>query len=81
MTFEKSAAVNQAGQLPKEFNKDVHTLHLHADNADNQISTLDGLGQFHSMGMLASISPGITADRARRIKKIECDSRGPSGSQ
>ena len=43
-TYLKSVAVNQGGQLPQEFDKDIHTLHLHADNVDNQISTLDGLG-------------------------------------
>ena len=69
LTYEKSAAVNQGGQLPKEFNNDTHTLHLHADNADDQIATLDGLDQMHSMGMMASISPGIHSDRARRIKR------------
>ena len=69
LTFEKSAAVCQAGGLPAEFDPKIHTLNLHGDNADSQIQTLDGFGQLHSMGMMASISPGIDMAKSRRIKK------------
>ena len=67
--FEKSAAVNKGGELPLEFNNDTHTLHLHADNVDDTIATLDGLGQLHSMGMMASVCPGIQANKKRRIPR------------
>lgn len=31
-----------------------------ADNVDHKIRTLDGLSTFHGMGMIATITPGIT---------------------
>ena len=60
--------MEQGATLPEEFNDEDHTLHLHADNVDAQISNLDGHGQLHCMGMFASISPGI-GDTNCRIKK------------
>ena len=67
--FERSAAVNKGTDLPQEFDNTTHTLHLNADNADDTIATLDGYGQLHSMAMMASVSPGIWANRRRKIPR------------
>ena len=71
--FERSAAVNKETDLPQEFDNATHSLHLHADNVDDTIATLDGYGQLHSMGMMASVSPGIRTIRRRKIPKVSHD--------
>ena len=67
--FEKSAALNKGTDRPQEFDNTTHTLHLHADNTDGTIATLGGYGLCHSMGMMTSVSPGIRANRKRRIPR------------
>ena len=67
--FERSAAVNKGTDLPQEFDNTTHSLHLHANNADDTIATLDGYGQLHSMGMMASVSPGIRANQRRKLPR------------
>ena len=67
--FERSAALNKGTDRPQEFENTTHTLHLHADNTDDTIATLDGYGQCHSMGMITSVSPGIRTNRKRKIPR------------
>ena len=67
--FERSAALNKGTDRPQEFDNTTYTLHLHTGHTDDTIATLDGYGQCHSMGIMASVSPGIRANRKRKIPR------------
>ena len=67
--FERFAALNRGTDRPQEFDNTTYTLHLHTGHTDDTIATLDGYGQCHSMGIMASVSPGIRANRKRKIPR------------
>ena len=59
--FEMSAACSQStaipGITPGNFTQYV------ADNADHNVRTLDGLGTFHGMGIIAALTPGMKHEK------------------
>lgn len=69
--FERNASVSQGTEisgLSTEFIQYV------ADNVDHNIRTLDGLGTFHGMGMIATVTPRISLKRIiPRIKVTPMD--------
>ncbi|CAG2250738.1 unnamed protein product [Mytilus edulis] len=58
LNFESSAAVSQDTYLPNDV--DEHTIIFSADNVDHNLHTLDGNDTFHGMGIIATVTPGIT---------------------
>ncbi|CAC5413385.1 unnamed protein product [Mytilus coruscus] len=58
LKFESSAAVSQETYLPNDV--DDHTIMFSADNVDHNLQTLDGNDTFHGMGIIATVTPGIT---------------------
>ena len=52
---ERSAALNKGTDRLQEFDSITHTLHLHADNADDTIATLDGYGQCQCKSILVKL--------------------------
>jgi len=57
--FESNAAVTLNTTIPSFFPGKF--LQFVADNADHNVRTLDGLGTFHGMGIIACTSPGSSA--------------------
>jgi len=55
--FERSASVTQHNTA---FASEGQFVQYVADNVDHNIRTLDGLGTFHGMGMIATLTPGKT---------------------
>ena len=59
--FERSAVVHQGtditGYQPEMFIQHV------ADNVDHNIRTIDGLGTFHGMGIVTTVTPGNNATK------------------
>ena len=53
--FERNATLSNSTDIPNFASQFVQDI---ADNADHNIRTLDGNGTFHSMGMIAAITPG-----------------------
>ena len=69
--FERNAAKFYGANIP-----DLSTQFVQyaADNVDHNIRTLDGLGTFHGMGMIATITPGITSRKTiPRLKATSLD--------
>ena len=58
--FERNASVSHGTNIPDLSTEFVQYV---ADNVDHNIRTLDGLGTFHGMGMIATITPGISSKR------------------
>ena len=56
LKFSKSAAKEQGTDLTCY--EDGKCVQYVADNVDHNIRTLDGLGTFHGMGVIAAITPG-----------------------
>ena len=54
--FERSAALNQGTDLQIETNSKQFVQYI-ADNVDHDLRTLNGLGTFHGMGIMAAITP------------------------
>ena len=59
--YERSAALQQGTELPG-FDATQFVQHI-ADNADHNTRTLDGLGTFHAMGIMATITPAIRLNK------------------
>ena len=55
--FERSASVTQHNTA---FAFEGQFVQYVTDNVDHNIRTLDGLGTFHGMGMIATLTPGKT---------------------
>lgn len=55
-TYEYSSALGQDVKIPTG---DTRFVQFMADNVDHNTSTLDGLGTFHGMGIMAAITPNI----------------------
>ena len=55
--FERSASVTQHNTA---FASEGQFVQYVADNVNHNIPTLDGLGTFHGMGMIATLTPGKT---------------------
>lgn len=66
--FERSAAVTQGTDIPG-FMPGCFIQHV-ADNVDHNIRTLDGLGTFHGMGIIATITPGTMSSRPVPKKSV-----------
>ena len=66
--FERSAAVTQGTDIPG-FTPGCFIQHV-ADNVDHNIRTLDGLGTFHGMGIIATITPGTMYSRPVPKKSV-----------
>ena len=60
-TFEMSAACSHGTDIPG-ISPD-HSLQYVADNADHNVRTIDGLGTFHGMGIIAAVTPGVKLNR------------------
>ena len=54
--YERSAAVHHGTDITTH-TPDMFLQHL-ADNVDHNIKTLDGLGTFHGMGIITTVTPG-----------------------
>lgn len=66
--FERSAAVSQGTDIPN-FSSGSFVQHV-ADNIDHNVRTLDGLGTFHGMGIIATVTPGTTTSTAVPIRTV-----------
>ena len=64
--FERSAAVNEGTTIS---NMENSFLQYIADNVDHNLRTIDGLSTFHGMGIMATLTPGIT--RATSVPRIK----------
>lgn len=58
--FLRSASVTTQDIAPPS---EIQLVQFAADNVDYNIKTLDGLGTFHGMGMIAAITPGQEISR------------------
>ena len=56
LKFEKNAAVSQ-GTIVEGYSSEF--VQYAGDNVDHNVHTLDGLGTFHGMGIIATITPAI----------------------
>ena len=65
--FERCAAFHQGTEI-EGINTEYFIL-LIADNVDHNIRTIDGLNTFHGMGIIAAVTPEITA--AKLVPKVE----------
>ena len=75
--FEGSAAVTQGTDIPG-YTPDSFIQYV-ADNVDHNVRTLDGLGTFHGMGIIATVTPGTTSSRfipKRSVTKEEIAKAG-----
>lgn len=69
--FERNAAKFHGTNIPDLSTEFVQYV---ADNVDHNIRTLDGLGTFHGMGMIAAITPGIRSrQQIPRVKATSLD--------
>lgn len=69
--FERNAAKFHGTNIPDLSTEFVQYV---ADNVDHNIRTLDGLGTFHGMGMIAAITPGIRSRQPiHRAKSTSLD--------
>ena len=50
---------------------------LSADNVDQYLVTLDGKGTFHSMGIIASVTPSGSIEQLKDVKKLRRDAWFP----
>lgn len=65
--FESSAAVSENSLLPET--DGTNLVQFSADNVDHNLCTIDGNGTFHGMGIIASVTPGVSYnDRIPRTK-------------
>ena len=67
-TYQQSAAVSQHPETPCLVQGKF--LQFIADNIDHNTQTLDGLNTFHGMGMIQTVTPGITCS-SRIIPCVE----------
>ena len=60
--FEKNAATCQGTDIPNHSNQ---LIQYSANNVDHNLCTIDGNsnGTFHGMGIMASVTPQITAKK------------------
>ena len=69
--FEKNAATCQGTDIPNYSNQFIQ---YSADNVDHNLCTIDGNGTFHGMGIMATVTPNITAKQlVSRIVVTEKD--------
>jgi hypothetical protein len=54
LMFERCAAITSNTELNIQPNSVVQYV---ADNADHSLRTIDGMGTFHGMGIIAAITP------------------------
>ena len=59
--FEMRAACSQSTEIPGI--TPGHFTQYVADNADHNVRTLDGLGTFHGMGIIAALTPGMKHEK------------------
>ena len=64
--FEKSAAVSQTFDEPDLSGNEF--IQFMADNVDHNVRTLDGRNTFHGMGMMATVTPGIS--HKRQVRRV-----------
>ncbi|KAK6186089.1 hypothetical protein SNE40_008194 [Patella caerulea] len=60
MRFECSAAVGNSAHISKLNEK--QSVQFVADNVDHNIRTLDGHNTFHGMGIIATVTPGLSEE-------------------
>ena len=65
--FERSAAFHQGTEI-EGINNESFIQHI-ADNVDHNILTIDGLNTFHRMGIIAAVTPRVTATKL--VPKVE----------
>ena len=65
--FEGSAAFHQGTEI-EGINNESFIYHI-ADNVDHNIRTIDGLNTFHGMGIIAAVTPRVTATKL--VPKVE----------
>ena len=70
-TFEKNAAKQLGTDLPAY--KDGKFVQYIADNTDHNISTLDGNGTFHGMGIMACMTPSEILSRVVRRGSVSLE--------
>lgn len=75
--YERSAAVNQGTDIPS-YAPDIFIQHV-ADNVDHNTRTLDGSGTFHSMGIIATMTPGIQCRKIVPRKQVTVEEIAAAG--
>ena len=65
--FGRIAAFHQGTEI-EGINNESFILHI-ADNVDHNIPTTDGLNTFHEMGIIAAVTPRVTATKL--VPKVE----------
>ena len=68
--FERSTALSYGTDIPNFISQFVQYV---ADNVDHNIRTLDGNDTFHSMGMIAAVTPGTK--KSNPILRMKVSSR------
>jgi hypothetical protein len=69
----KYSVLNTDQETGHNISKVVPVMHFVADNVDHNITTLDGLGTFHGMGIISAtvLPPGGFGNMKRLVKRLK----------